>query len=102
MTRINRNKEKIVKLLNENIDLHYKERIKKYIRTSEEIRNIGTKKEPKNIIVKIGHWFELFYDDDYPNDKKHAVKIERKDVFEYDGDKILNGRKITYFDVRDI
>jgi hypothetical protein len=102
MKKIDRNKEKIVKLLNENIDLYYKENIKKYVRVSEEVRSTGTKKEPKTSKVKIGHWFELFYDEDYPNDKKHACKIERKEIFEIDGERSYHWNKITYFTVNDI
>lgn len=100
--KIKKNKEKIVKLLNENIDLSYNLRLKYFKRFSEEIRNIGSKKEPKEVKIKIGHWFEWFYDEDYPNDKKHAVKIERSEIVEIDGQKSNHWNKITYYTIDDI
>ena len=51
--KIQKNKEKIVKLLNENIDLEYNLDLKRYKRFSEEVKNIGSKKEPKEVKVKI-------------------------------------------------
>lgn len=45
--KIKKNKDKILKLLNENIDLKYNLDLKKFKRFSEEIINIGSKKEPK-------------------------------------------------------
>jgi hypothetical protein len=100
--KIKKNKEKIVKLLNENIDLHYKENLKRFNRFSEEIKQIGTKKKPKEVKVKIGHWFEWFYDEDFPNDKKHAVKIERSEICEIDGQKSNHWNKITYYTTDDV
>jgi hypothetical protein len=100
--KIKKNKEKIVKLLNENIDLQYKLNLKRFTRFSEEVRQIGTKKEPMEVKIKIGHWFEWFYDSDYPKDKKHAVKIERKEICEVDGEISNHWKKITYYSVEDI
>lgn len=100
--KIKKNKERIIKILNENIDLEYKLRLKRYTRFSEGIKNLGTKKEPKEVKTKIGHWFEWFYDEDYPNDKKHAVKIERSEIYEIGGDKSNHWNKITYFTTDDI
>lgn len=100
--KIKSNKEKIVKLLNENIDLEYESRLKKFTRFSETIRQIGTKKEPKEVLTKIGHWFEYFYDSDYPNDKKRAVKVERSEICEIDGQKSNHWNKITYYTIDDV
>lgn len=97
-----KNKEKIVKLLNENIDLQYNLNLKSFSRHSEEVRNTGTKKNPKQVKLKFGHWFEWFFDEDYPNDKKHAVKIERSEIYEIDGVKSNGCNIITYFTTEDI
>ena len=100
--KIERNKQKIVDLLNKNIDLQYQLKIKSFTSFSEKEINIGTKVQSKKVIVKIGHWFEWFYDEDYPNDKKHAVKIERSSIYEIDGQKSNHWNKITYFTIDDI
>lgn len=100
--KIKKNKEKIVKLLNENIDLEYNLNLKRFKRFSEETRQIGTKKEPKEVKIKIGHWSELFYDQDHPNDKKHAVKIDRKEIIEVNGERSFGWNKLTYYSINDI
>ncbi len=100
--KIKRNKEKILKLLNQNIDLEYNLNLKRFKRFSEEIVNIGSKKEPKEVKVKIGYWIEWFYDTDYPNDKRHAVKIERKEIVEVEGQKSNGWNKITYYSADNI
>ena len=102
LNKIQKNKEKIVKLLNENIDLNYKLNFKKFKKFSEETRNIGSKKEPKEVIVKIGHWFEWFYDEDFSKDKKHAVKIERKEIYEINGHRSYGWDKVEYYKIEDI
>lgn len=43
--KIQKNKEKIVKLLNETIDLQYKENLKRFKRFSEQVKQIGSKKK---------------------------------------------------------
>ena len=100
--KIKKNKEKILKLLNENIDLEYNLGLKKFKRFSEEIINIGSKKEPKEVKVRIGFWIEWFYDEDYPKDKKHAIKIERKKIIEVEGQKSCGWDKITYYNIDEI
>jgi len=100
--KIKKNKEKIVKLLNENVDLEYNLRIKKFTRVSEQIKNIGTKKKPKIVNLKLGHWFEWFYDEDYPNDKKQAAKIERSQAYEVEGKKSDHWILIEYYTIDDI
>jgi propanediol dehydratase large subunit len=99
--KIEKNKEKIVKLINENIDLQYNLDLKRFSRFSEETRQIGSKKEPKEVKLKIGHWFEWFYDEDYPKDKKRAVKIERSQIIEIDGQKSDHWNKIKYYSISD-
>jgi hypothetical protein len=98
--KIQKNKEKIVKLLNENIDLEYNLRIKSYKRISEEVRNIGTKKQPKEVNVKIGHWIEWFKDEDRPNEK--GIKIERQEICEVNGRKSDHWNIIKYYNINDI
>lgn len=97
--KIQKNKEKIVKLLNENIYLEYSLNLKKFKRFSEEIKNIGSKKEPKEVKIKSGHWDEWFKDEDRPNEK--GVKIERSQIIEIDGQKSNHWNKITYYSVSD-
>ena len=96
--KINRNKEKIVKLLNENIDLEYNLRLKLYHRFSEENRDLGTKKKPQFYKIKIGHWFECFKDED--TDEK--IKIERNEIIEIDGVKSNHWNRLTYYTVADV
>jgi L-arabinose isomerase len=98
--KIQKNKEKIVKLLNENIDLEYNLRLKSYKRISEEIRNIGTKKQPKEVNVKIGYWIEWFKDESRPNDK--GFKVERQEIFEVNGQKSDGWNRISYYTIDDI
>ena len=98
--KIQKNKEKIVKLLNENIDLEYNLDLKRYKRFSEEVKNIGSKKEPKEVKVKIGHWFEWIKDEDRPNEK--GVKIECSQIIEIDGQKSDHWNRIKYYSVADV
>ena len=95
-----KNKEKIVKLLNENIDLQYKLNLKNYHRFSEEVKNIGSKKEPKEVKIKIGHWYEWVKCEDKPNEK--GIKIERCRIIKIDGQKSDHWNKIKYFSADDI
>ena len=99
--KIQKNKEKIVKLLNENIDLEYNLRLKSFTRFSEKEATVS-KKDKTPIKLKIGHWFEWFYDEDFPKDKKHAVKIERSEICEVDGIKSNHWNKIKYYSIEDI
>lgn len=98
--KIKKNKEKIVKLLNENIDLEYNLDLKRYKRFSEEVKNVGSKKEPKEVKVKIGHWFEWFKDEDRPNEK--GIKIERSQIVEINGQKSNHWNLLTYYTINDI
>lgn len=100
--KIDKNKAKIVELLNQNIDLNYELKLKRFTRFSEQIKQVGTKKEPKEVKIKIGHWFEWFYDSDYPKDKKHAVKIERNEIIEVDGQKSNHWQKIIYYTIENL
>ena len=98
--KIEKNKEKIVKLLNETLDLEYNLDLKRYKRFSEDVKNIGSKKEPKEVKVKIGHWDEWFKDEDRPNEK--GVKIERSKIVEVDGCKSNHWNKIQYYTIEDM
>lgn len=99
--KIQKNKEKIVNLLNENIDLEYNLRLKSFTKFSEKEATFS-KKDKTPIKLKIGHWFEWFYDEDFPKDKKHAVKIERSEIFEVDGIKSNHWNKIKYYSVENV
>jgi len=99
--KIDKNKSIIVKLLNENIDLEYNLKLKSFTRFSEKEATVS-KKDKTPIKLKIGHWFEWFYDRDFPKDKKHAVKIERSHIFEIDGIKSNHWNKIKYYTINDI
>ena len=100
--KITQNKEKIVKLLNENIDLEYNLRLKTFHRFSLEVKNVGTKKEPKQVAVKIGWWFEWHKDEDDENPKSKGIKIERCQIIEIDGVKSDHWNRLTYYTVADV
>jgi hypothetical protein len=96
--KIQKNKEKIVKLLNENIDLEYNLDLKRYKRFSEDVKNIGSKKEPKEVKVKIGHWIEKCTDEG----TGEVLKLERSMIIEIDGQKSDHWNKIKYYTVADV
>ena len=98
--KIKSNKEKIVKLLNENIDLEYKLLVKRMKKTYEKEVNIGTKKEPKIANVIFGMWYEWFKDEDRPNEK--GVRIERNMPIAVDGKPSNYYRPLSYYSVEDI
>ena len=100
--KINQNKEKIVKLLNENIDLQYKFNLKRFHRISEEVKIIGSKKESKQVKIKIGHWFEWHKSDDENNPKSKGLKLERSEIIEIDGIKSDHWNRLTYYTVADV
>jgi hypothetical protein len=95
--KIKKNKEKILKLLNENIDLEHKKLIKSFKNTYEKEINVGTKRNPKMVIAKYGIWYEYFEDEDedFPNKR---IRIERNVIYEIDGK--IHGRR--YYTIDDI
>ncbi|ELY1980265.1 hypothetical protein AAIP36_002570 [Flavobacterium psychrophilum] len=96
--KIKKNKEKIVLLLNQNIDLAHKLRLKGYKKTFEKEVNLGTKKEPKIIIATFGMWLEDFVDED----NGEVVSIERNEVIAVDGKPSNGYRVINYYSIDDI
>ena len=100
--KINRNKEKIVKLLNKNIDLEYNLRLKTFHKISLEVKNVGAKKEQKQVTVKIGWWFEWHKDEDDEDPKSKGVKIERCHIIEIDGVKSDHWNRLSYYSVDDV
>ena len=96
MEKIERNKIKILKLLNENVDLEYKKLLKKFIKTYEKEINTGTKKVPKMVIAKYGIWYEWFKDEDKPDEK--GIRIERNQIIEVDGKRL----GYSFFEIEDI
>ncbi len=96
--KIQKNKEKIVLLLNQNIDLAYKLKLKGYKKTFEKEVNLGTKRNPKMIIATFGMWLEDFVDED----NGEVVSIERNEVIAVDGKPSNGYRVINYYSVEDI
>ena len=96
--KIQKNKEKIVSLLNQNIDLEYKLKLKSYKKAFEKEVNLGTKRKPKMIIATFGMWLEDFVDED----NGEVVSIERNEVIAVDGKPSNGYRVINYYSVEDI
>jgi len=97
--KIKRNKEKIVSLLNLNIDLKRKLLISKAKRFWEKDENFGTKKQPDIRKTKFMVYIEFFFDED----TGEKISIERNQRIEIDG-KPCNewGKEIKYFTINDI
>jgi hypothetical protein len=96
--KIQKNKEKIVFLLNQNIDLAYNLKLKSYKKTFEKEVNLGTKRKPKMIIATFGMWLEDFVDED----NGEVVSIERNEVIAVDGKPSNGYRVINYYSIDDI
>ena len=96
--KIKKNKEKIVLLLNQNIDLAYKLKLKGYKKTFEKEVNLGTKRKPKMVIATFGMWLEDFVDED----NGEVVSIERNEVIAVDGKPSNGYRVINYYSIDDI
>lgn len=96
--KIKKNKEKVVMLLNQNIDLEYKLKLKTYKKTHEKEVNIGTKRKPNNAIVTFGMWLEYFVDED----NGEVVSIERNEVIAVNGNPSDGYRLIKYYSIDDI
>jgi len=96
--KIQKNKEKIVSLLNQNIDLEYKLKLKGYKKTFEKEVNLGTKRKPKMVIATFGMWLEDFVDED----TGEVVSIERNEVIAVDGKPSNGYRVINYYSIDDI
>ena len=97
--RIRKNKEKIVELLNKNIDLEYQLLVKSMKKTYDKEFNIGTKKEPKIANVTFGMWYEYFKDEDRPD---KPIRIERNMPIAIDGKPSNYYRLLTYYKLEDI
>lgn len=97
--KIKKNKEKIVKLLNETINLEYDLLLKSLKRVYLKSENIGSKKEPNIIPLKIGVRTEFFEDED----TGEKIEIERNIIIERNGIKTLNGwSEIKYYTIDDV
>ena len=95
--KIQKNKEKIVKLLNENIDLEYNLKLKSFIRFSERTATVS-KKDKTPINLKVGHWIEKSTDEG----TGEVFKIERSQIIEIDGQKSDHWNRIKYYSVADV
>jgi hypothetical protein len=95
--KIQSNKEKIVKLLNENIDLEYKLKLKGFIKFSEKTATVS-KKDKTPINLKVGHWVENCIDEG----TGEVLKLERSMIIEIDGQKSDHWNKIKYYTVADV
>lgn len=98
--KIDKNKMKIVQLLNETIDLEYEKNLKRFHRTELTVIDTGTKKIQQLALVKIGYWNEWFKDEDKPKSK--GIKIERKEIIEVDGERSYGWEKLKYYTIEDI
>ena len=96
--KIQSNKEKIVKLLNENIDLVYEIQLKNFKEVYEEVRNCGTKKAPIMKTLKFGKWLEGFKDED----TNEIVTIERNMIIGIDGKKSDHWNLLKYYTISDV
>ncbi|GGB82824.1 hypothetical protein GCM10007424_23570 [Flavobacterium suaedae] len=90
--RIKKNLEKVVTLLNKNIDLEYALMLEAAERFTHEEINVGTKKKPVIRKVKIMHYTENFTDEDTGD----TVPIQRKWICEVDGRKSDGWAVINY------
>ena len=95
--KIQKNKEKIVKLLNENIDLEYKLNLKRFTKFSENVVTVS-KKDKTPVNLKIGHWIEKCTDEG----TGEVLKLERSMIIEIDGQKSDRWNKIKYYTVADV
>lgn len=98
--KIKKNKEKIVKLLNENIDLEYKLLVKSMKKIYDKEVDIGSKKQPNIANVTFGMWEEWFKDEDRPNER--GVKIERNMPIAVNGVPTNYYQPLRYYSVDDI
>ena len=96
--KVLRNKQKIVQLLNENIDLKYNMNLKTFKSIYEENRNIGTKKKPNFKFLKIGIWNEGFKD----TDTGEVISVERKSIIEIDGQKSDGWNLLKYYTLKSL
>lgn len=99
LLKIQKNKEKIVQLLNQNIDLNYEINLNFFRKTYSETRNIGTEKSPKFKDVKIGCWFDTYTDESNSN---YPVKIERFQIIEVDGKRSDGWQPLKYYTIDSI
>jgi len=98
--KIQKNKEKILKLVNENIDLEYNLTVKSMKKIYDKEINIGTKKYPKMVMATFGMWYEWFKDEDRPNEK--GVRIERNSMIAIEGKPSDGWRIIKHYTIDDI
>ena len=99
LAKIQSNKEKALKLLNENIDLEYEIILKSFHRTSEIQQNFGTKKNPRFGMMKLGYKFENFKDED----TNEIIQLERTIVYEVEGKPTIDQwNPIRYYTISDV
>lgn len=96
--KIQKNKEKILKLVNENIDLEYNLTVKSMKKIYEKEMNAGSKKEPKMVMATFGMWYEYFKDED----TGEKIKIERNNIIAIDGKPSDGWRLIKHYTIDDI
>ena len=67
----------------------------------EEIHEVSRRpKKSETFMIGRTHWNEEFKDEDRPNEK--AVKIERSQIIEIDGQKSDQWNRIKYYSVADV
>lgn len=97
LLRISKNKEKIVKLLNANIDLQYKIDLKSFKKIYEKQIDIGPKRHPKIVTATLGMWYEYYKDESEPNSK--PLRLERNKIIAINGQPSDGWRLIEYYTV---
>lgn len=96
--KIKKNEAKMVELYNQNIDLRYELMLTDAKSFSEKIENLGTKKQPRNVLVKKMHYVQIIND----GDTGEPYKIERSKPVEIDGEKYFGWRKLVYMTIESI
>ena len=98
--KIHKNKEKIVELLNKNIDLEYSLMLKSAISIEDVEINMGSRRNPRMVNGKKMLWHEWFKNEDRPDEK--GIRITRNQIIEIEGQKSNGFNKIKYYTIADI
>ena len=94
--KYNKNALKIIELLNENVN--YEHTLVFGGKIISESINTGTKKNPKNVNVKLLKWFEIFEDED----TSKPIEIERNCIIEVEGKKSNGWQELRYYSEKDV
>jgi len=98
--RIEYRKERILKLLNEIIDIEYEMYVRQFRSFYTTERNIGTEEKPKMITLKFGV-ITKYMRSKYP-DVFEEMKNQKEICIEYNGKRCTHKGMVTYFTEDDI